>query len=205
MQGVALCARCGLERSSTEPTPHRRTRRAVLLGLLSSGFLAKMALGAAALAAVGGIAVTLPTADPPPEPATTVTDTSTPVEMPGAQITTGRDSGSDIARLAEEFTGKVKDWGKCVSEEASAHSEGPFDPRDKCGEVPHPADFGLGTAHAPGLNKVENGDSDGKVLPASARSGDEKIDNPNKPDQTDRPANPNKPDQTDKPVRDSDD
>ena len=65
MQGLTLCARCGLERSSGRRGTVRRGHRAVLLGLLSSGFLAKMVVGAVALAAVGGVAVAIPR-DPRP-------------------------------------------------------------------------------------------------------------------------------------------
>jgi hypothetical protein len=187
MQGVSLCARCGIERSSAEPTPLRRTRRAVIFGLLSSGFLTKMALGTVALAAAGGIAVSLPVVEQAP----IVVEASVPSEVPGAQVVNGPNDADETVRHAEEFAAEVRSWGQCVAEAASEHSGGAFDPVEACGPTPSPDDHGLGKAHAPGLNTIEIDEADGKVLPPTARTDEEKADNPNKPENSGKPAKDN--------------
>lgn len=184
MQGVSLCARCGVAQSSTDSAPLRRSRRAVLLGLLSSGLLAKVALGAAALAAVGGVAATMASTGSAPTPVTAVAQPLATTSTAGlgtassnAQQVLVPQTEPDLVHQAEQFAAELEVWGECVAEAARAHSGEAFDPEEACGETPKASDHGLGTAHAPGLHNV-----DGETIPAAQT---DKVANPNKPVKSD--------------------
>jgi hypothetical protein len=146
----------------------------VLFGLLSSSLLAKVVFGAAALAAVGGVAAAMPSPDTAPAPVTAVVQPPAHATPASVGTASGR-AEQDLVHLAEQFAAEVEVWGQCVAEEARAHSGEAFDPEEACGEPPKASDHGLGTDNAPGLNKV-----DGETIPA-AQSEQDKVDNPNKP------------------------
>ena len=156
MQGVSFCARCGLERSSGGT--NRISRRTALLGILSSGFLAKMVLGAVAVTALGGVAVSLPheTADAPigpPASTQTLLQTDTaPVETDLVEPLPADDA---LLERVHAYVESVQQWGDCVSDEARKHSGGPFDPKTVCNDMPAASEHGLDTirgnsADAPG-------------------------------------------------------
>jgi hypothetical protein len=135
--------------------------------LFSSGILAKTLLGAVALAAVGGAASTvLQSEDPVVEPneivapstsqaevvAAVDTSPSAPDDSDGIIIEAGRDDEAVAA-----FVAAVQAWSDCVSEAASAHSGGAFDPHEACPDKPRPGDFGV---NIPGHDEDGPGNSE---------------------------------------------
>ena len=138
MQGVSLCARCGLERSSGG-TNHL-SRRTALLGILSSGFLAKMVLGAVAVAAAGAVAVSLPyeAADAPfVNPAATEILLQTETPLIETEVVETLPANALLERVSA-YVESVQQWSDCVSNAAREHSGGPFDPKEACGDTPAP-------------------------------------------------------------------
>ena len=151
MQGLTLCAKCGLERSSGGT--NRIRLRTALLGILSSGFLAKMLIGAVAVAAVGGVAVSVPRqAAEPPTGATATTQTVLQTDASLLDLDLVESVPADDAFLERihEYVEAVEQWGDCVSVAARDHSGGPFDPNAACGEMPMAAERGLKTSPLPG-------------------------------------------------------
>ena len=164
MQGVSLCARCGLERSSGG-TNHI-TRRTALLGILSSGFLAKMVLGAVAVASAGAVAVSRP-AEPADAPMVNPTATQTLLQSEAPLIETEVVETLPPNALLERvsaYAESVQKWGECVSDAAREHSGGPFDPKEACDDMPAASEHGLdairgNSANAPGQQDPPPGNS----------------------------------------------
>jgi hypothetical protein len=159
MQGVSFCARCGLERSSGGT--NRISRRTALLGILSSGFLAKMVLGAVAVTALGGVAVSLPheTADAPiGPPASTQTLLQTDTAPVETDLVEPLPAGDALLERVHAYVESVQQWGDCVSDAAREHSGGPFDPKTTCGTTPAAAEHGLTTL--PGKSATAPGQQD---------------------------------------------
>jgi hypothetical protein len=160
----------------------------VLLGLFSSGFLAKVLAGAVALAAVGGVAVTMPR-EPVGVPTQTSTTTQALVEAETSSGASGTSSPPEtetptadvLVQRAHDYARDMQEWGKCVSAEARDHSGGSFDPVQACGETPTAADHGLGQEQAPGLAKIKGNQTE-----------DRAADRPAKPEQSNRPDQPDK-------------
>jgi hypothetical protein len=151
MQGLTLCAKCGLERSSGGT--NRIRLRTALLGMLSSGFLAKMLIGAVAVAAMGGVAVSgLRQAAEPPTGATATTQTflQTEASLLDLDLVESVRAGDAFVERVHEYVEAVEQWGDCVSVAARDHSGGPFDPEAACGETPMAAEHGLKTSPLPG-------------------------------------------------------
>ena len=156
MQGVSFCARCGLERSSGGT--NRISRRTALLGIFSSGFLAKMVIGAVAVAALGGVAVSLPheAADAPiGAPASTQTFLHTDTALVETDLVEPLPADDALLERVHAYVESVQQWGDCVSDAARKHSGEPFDPKTTCGPTPAAAEHGLDTirgnsADAPG-------------------------------------------------------
>ena len=167
MQGVSVCGRCGLERSS-RGTNHMSWRTA-LLGILSSGFLAKMLLGAVAVAAFGGVAVSLPADAPeaPPASAQTLLQTDAPfVETDLVQPVLADDA---LLERVHAYVASVQEWGDCVSEAARDHSGERFDPKEACGDTPIAATHGLDSRPFPPSNAA---DAPGQQDAAPGKSAD---------------------------------
>lgn len=153
MQGDTLCARCGLERSSRPNEPTRRGGRAVLLGLLSSGFLAKMLIGAAAVAAIGGAATGISRVTPDPGIArTTTTSSIVETEVPASglvapgtavNVVAEPPASEELVERALAYVTEVETWGECVSLAAREHSGEGLDPKEECGEMPAASDLDL--------------------------------------------------------------
>jgi hypothetical protein len=162
MQGVSLCARCGLERSSGG-TNHL-SRRTALLGILSSGFLAKMVLGAVAVAAAGAVAVSRPAepADAPiVSPAATEILLQTEAPLIETEVVETLPSNVLLERVSA-YVESVQEWGECVSDAAREHSGEPFDPKEACDDMPAASEHGLDTirgnsANAPGQQEQPPG------------------------------------------------
>lgn len=178
MQGVSVCARCGLERSSSGK--NRRSLRAAVLGLFSSGFLAKMLLGAVAMAAVGGVAVSMPSGESASttttqavlQPADPVTATEAVVSM-----VEGTQAADTVVARAHAYAEAVETWGQCVAAAARDHSGEAFDLKVTCGDTPTAADHGL-----------DNRTTRGNSSTAPGQSGDTPGKNGEAPGQSDKPA-----------------
>ncbi len=135
MHGSTLCARCGLQRSLSDPAPgSRRARKAALAGLLSGGLLAKLLLGTVAVAAAAGLVVG-PAMDEPAagEPVESIAQTVS--DAPPAQ-STEMPSAEAQAQRAQALADQVRAWAACVSTAAAEHRGGPFDAATECGEAP---------------------------------------------------------------------
>ena len=174
MQGISLCARCGLERSSGGTS--RVSRRMALLGILSSGFLAKMVLGAVAVAAVGGVVVSGNgnAGAPPATTATAQTLLQTQAPVLAADLVPSISADDALVERVYEYADAVQRWGDCVSAAAREHSGGPFDPKATCGATPDATEHGLTTL--PGKSATAPGQQDdppGKSATAPpAKSGE---------------------------------
>ena len=160
VRGTSFCSSCGVSQYSADTTSpvtlHRRTKRAALFAVFSSGILVKTLLGAVALAAVGGVAATtvLGSDDPPDAPAivaasigpttSTTTTTTGTTALPAVAPTANPEASSpvDVAAVADYATA-IQLWAECVSTAASAHSGGAFDPQAACGPHPNATDFGI--------------------------------------------------------------
>lgn len=126
MHGDSLWARCELERSSDPKGSVRRSTRAVL-GLLSSGFPAKMLIGTVAMAAVGGVAVGVAagildkpaggtmTTEAGVRSTTSIIDGPTPVAQDVSPA-------EDLVDRALEYAEDVRESGECGSTVARDHS-----------------------------------------------------------------------------------
>ena len=164
--GTSFCASCGLRQHRatefvrTPPTVHR-SHRGALVGILSSGFLVKMLMGAVALAAVGGATASLRSepvpaaADVIPAVITTVmpSTTATPFVITDDDVS---ESTPEVGAAVDEYVVAVQIWAACVSDAATAHSGGSFDPREACGPRPEPGDFGLDDHDEDGPGNSEN-------------------------------------------------
>jgi hypothetical protein len=153
------------------PSP-RRKQRFALFGLLSSGFLVKLLLGAVAVAAVGGVtASAVRQSDEPavavevmvPEtqaPATTVEELEPEtITVTEATSTTVVAEDGQISS-AQEYAAAVQVWADCVSREAAAHSGGAFDPHEECPDKPSPHEFGFDVLEPPGHDDEGPGNSE---------------------------------------------
>ncbi len=163
--GTSFCASCGLHQYSSGglapgavSLPGPRSHRAAIVGIFSSGFLLKMLMGAVALATVGGVTASLQSdpvaasSSPPPAAATVVPNLvpstiaavvpiDSDTEVPDAVVDPTR--GSDQVAAAHEYVAAVQAWADCVSEAASTHSRGTFDPVAVCEKPSTPADFDI--------------------------------------------------------------
>jgi len=186
VSGTSFCASCGLQRfsdvpSNGVPTPSpatvRRRRRAAVLGIFSSGLLLKMLLGAVAVAAVGGFtassvlqseataaAAQAPAAAPTGAAAAMVATTATTSNTAATVLAGLEDPAATEPRVqaAHEYAAATQVWAECVSDAASAHSSGRFDPSAACGEKPRSVDFGLDVDDdGPGNSENAPGHDDG--------------------------------------------
>jgi hypothetical protein len=174
VSGTSFCASCGLQQYSggknNSGVKQRRSRRAAALGFVSSGFLLKMLLGAVALATVGGVAASTVPHREEARPATTTITTEAVVVADTATVTSGPEVvatatdpkvfpevDSVIATAAHEYAAEIQLWADCVSEAASAHTGGRFDPLAGC---PRPSDFDLPAVAAPGHGEDGPGSSE---------------------------------------------
>ena len=181
MNGVSLCARCGLERSSGGA--NRITRRAALVGLLSSGFLAKLLLGAVAVAAVGGVAATMPRTTPyAPFEAAATTQTLLQVNVPVkpealAATEEAMPATEALVENVHEYAMALQMWGDCVSEAARGHSGTSFDPKTACGETPAAAAYGFSDRRPSALVKADEKAADkDETDDAAETKADEKAE-----------------------------
>jgi hypothetical protein len=189
--GTSFCASCGLRQHGTTfspPTPPtvRRSHRAALVGILSSGFLVKMLMGAVALAAVGGVTASLRSEPVPvagdviPVVETMIPSTSTtfaPAATDTPAVVTDDDTRVDTDESATRNGGEsaavydyvvsIQAWAECVSDAATAHLGGEFYPSEICGDLPEPGDFGVDgrdddgdSEGAPGLDEDGPGNSE---------------------------------------------
>ena len=179
VSGTSFCASCGLHQfsgghSATAQPRQRRTRRAAILGLFSSGFLLKMLLGAVAVAAVGGVAASTmmqPNAPQLLSPATTLAvaptvdstvittaGDATPVTVESEVESPNGDTSQRAA--AEAYVAAVQEWANCVAEAASDHSGERFDPMAACPNKPSPQDHGFPANDAPGQTGEGPGNSE---------------------------------------------
>ncbi len=125
----------------------------MLLGLLSSGFLAKMLIGAAAVAAISGAAVGISRVAPDPDIAQTTTtsrfvETEMPasgIDAPGtaANVVADPPASEELIERALAYVVEVETWGECVSLAAREHSGEGLDPKEECGEMPAASDLDL--------------------------------------------------------------
>ena len=173
--GATVCGKCGVRRTFGHDVT--TSKRIGLIGLLSSGLLAKAMLGSVALAAVGGWAATSALSQPPgsqtppPVPVERISEDTlrnTIVELSPALdevLTTAQDQVEKAHDLAEAS----QTWADCVSDLAAAHRGGPFDPKSACGERPTPSDFGLGNGR--GSTDIAATNSERKVKPEKGQNG----------------------------------
>jgi hypothetical protein len=132
-----------------------------LLGILSSGFLAKMLLGVMAVEAVGGVVVSgNGDAGDPPFAATATTQTLLQTEAPlvAADLAPSVSGDNALVEQVHEYAEAVQQWGDCVSAAAREHSGGPFDPKTTCGATPAATEHGLTTL--PGKSATAPGHQD---------------------------------------------
>ena len=196
--GTSFCASCGLQQYSdgtlaaqAHAPANNRSHRAALIGLFSSGFLLKMLLGAVALATVGGVTASLQTdpvvasAGPPPTVVTRAPVTSV-VE---ATVESNTDDSSELiaaaneqAAAAHEYVDAIQAWANCVSEAASAHSGGPFDPGAVCDDRPTPADFGIPGHDEDGPGESENAPGREEDGPGKSEDAPGRVDDADKDD-----------------------
>lgn len=203
MRGSTLCARCGLDRSlPAQTTAGRRGRKAAFFALFS-GLLAKLLAGTVALAAVGGVAVTVLAPDHPEmSPAVAsgdlpdVSTTDNPFSSVAPDLAAIVDEAEREADNAKELAAKMQEWARCVSEQARKHSDEGFNALAACPR-PRPEDFGLGTeagsdapVHAGGVRGDEtSSDAPGRTgeVPGGEEPADEAAD-PGRPAEVDGPS-----------------
>lgn len=117
----------------------------IVAKLSGASLAAKVSLGVATAAAGvtgAGAADVLP--DPVQSTVADAVETVTPFEIPNPR---------EKRAAATTYAEAVRDWTRCVAENASGQGaqqrdedtrrQGAFDPREGCGERPQPADFGL--------------------------------------------------------------
>jgi hypothetical protein len=165
--GTSFCASCGLRQHGTTSAPPRtptvrQSHRAALVGILSSGFLVKMLMGAVALAAVGGVTASLRSEPVPvagdvipvvetmiPGTSTTFSTAATDTPAIGTDDDTGVDAGKSAtanggeSAAVHDYAVSIQAWAECVSDAVTAHLGGEFDPSAACGDLPAPGDFGV--------------------------------------------------------------
>jgi hypothetical protein len=70
-------------------------------------------------------------------------------DAPSEMGAAGQQTAADKQAAAQALAEAVQEWTDCVAEVAAAQGDGEtratgaFDPRDTCGEIPQPGDFGL--------------------------------------------------------------
>lgn len=144
-----------------------------------------MVVGAVALAAVGGVAVSLPSQDP----ATTSTTIQSTAPEGGPAVLVASEDPTD-ERLVEQvllYAAEVQAWGECVSATARTHSGGAFDPAETCGESPKAAAHGLGGDRSMANSEDRAAKADEKAAQKAAQVDEEIDDPPNRPDKPDKP------------------
>ena len=189
-RGASVCGRCGIHRTLDRSGSPMRSRRIALVGLFSSGLLAKLMLGSVALAAVGSWAAATVMAPPPPivlSPTAPVAEatTSTTVaegpalkDAPAVSVEEAVSAAEDQAAKAHDFAAATQEWADCVSTAAIAHSGGEFSPWEEC-RHPRLSDFGMDGGQGrpdvpPGWeNKPED---PGKASSNRSNDDDEAID-----------------------------
>jgi hypothetical protein len=82
-------------------------------------------------------------ADPVRPASTTAAATTTTAVVVGEAVD-GQDTTAQQVEAAMQYAAAIQAWADCVSEAASAHSGGAFDPFAECNDKPHAPDFGLG-------------------------------------------------------------
>ena len=178
--GTSFCGSCGVKQYAAANSTQvgRRPRRAAWFSLLTSSLLLKSLLGAVAVAAVGGVAgaALQPAEDPVLVVAGSVT-TTVAVASTEPPVTTGTAEVTSVSIDATQeeveeatsssdqdvagFVAAIQSWADCISDAASAHSGGRFDPALACDERPSPADYGLGHSEdAPGHDEDGPGNSE---------------------------------------------
>lgn len=177
--GATVCGRCGVHRTFGHDVT--TSKRVGLIGLFSSGLLAKAMLGSVALAAVGGWAATSALSPPPnshaPPPAliehtseeTIVELPPVSIEQPTPTLDEVASTARDQAEKAHELAEAAQTWADCVSDLATEHRGGPFDPKAACGERPTPSDFGLGNGR--GSTDAAATSSERKTKPEQTGNG----------------------------------
>lgn len=152
-----------------------------------------MVVGAVALAAVGGVAVSLPGQ----VPATTSTTIPSVAPEGGPAVSVADDDPTE-ERLIEQvllYAAEVQAWGDCVSAAARTHSGGAFDPAEACGESPSAAAHGLGGDRSMASPEDRAARAEEKAAQKAAQADDL----PNKPD---KPEKPDMPEKAERPVGD---
>ncbi|HEX6238551.1 MAG TPA: hypothetical protein VFZ68_15225 [Acidimicrobiales bacterium] len=154
--GDLLVTAASPARGQVPPAPgrsHRRDRIGRKHDMLSalSGFVASLAgkvvLGTAVTAAsVGG----LHAADVVDVPVLPDNDAPAAEEQAAEAGAEGQQTGEAKQAAAEAYTDAHKAWAECVATNAAAQGDETtrvtgedFDPKDGCGDPPHPSDFGL--------------------------------------------------------------
>jgi hypothetical protein len=163
--GSRVCGACGVARTLNSGTRSLRSRRAALIGLLSSGLLIRIMIGSIAVAAVGGWAAsTSRVPDSLPVVSSTIgadptTQTSQAIQEPAEPTVDDiLDTAREQAEHAQGLADASRAWADCVSRWARMHSGERFDPREVCGERPDPSDFGIGKPPAEGeTTRAERG------------------------------------------------
>lgn len=139
---------------ASDPDQTGRKRHKMLTTI--TGFVGtltgKAVLGTAlAAASVGGLhaadVVDIPVLpdDPPATEQPAGSQDRTPTDA-GAE---GQQTAADKQAAAEAHAQAVQEWTECVADAAAAQGDaetrttGAFDPRDTCGDMPQPGDFGL--------------------------------------------------------------
>lgn len=184
--GSRVCGQCGTRRTLNELDPPRRTRRAAVIGVLSSGLLFKMMLGSVALAAVGGWVANSAFA-PPSQIATSdsgeATSSTTLAGGPAGVTREAPDEAAvhimsmdellsiaaDEAMRAHEFAAATREWADCVSASAIANRGTGFSPWEACPDHPQLSDFGL--AEDDGRPDSAPGGANKPERPGGANSG----------------------------------
>jgi hypothetical protein len=178
----------------------KRRKRAALFGLLSSGLVVKLFVGAVAVAAVGSVAASAVRTDavPPPVATTVVHRSTTLATTPDATASsdagntpappvapaTADDVDSQVA-AAHEYAAAIQEWADCVSREASAHSGGPFDPHEACPFKPMLGKYGLDEPDNGTVPPGHDLDGPGNSENAPGQSDDGPGNSENAPGQSD--------------------
>ncbi len=150
-----------------------------------------MVVGAVALAAVGGVAASLPGQ----APATTSTTIQSVAPGGGPAILVAGEDPTD-ERLVDQvllYAAEVQAWGECVSAAARTHSGGAFDPAETCGESPKAAAHGLGSDRSMANSEDRAAKADEKAAQQAVKADDQADDPPDKPDKPDKPGKPDRP------------
>ena len=207
-RGASVCGRCGIKRTLDHSGSPMRSRRMVLVGLFSSGLLAKLMLGSVALAAVGSWAAATVMAPPPPivisptapvaeaTTSTTVAEGSALKDPPAVSVEEAVSAAEDQAAKAHEFAAATQTWANCVSSAAIAHRGGEFSPWEECPDHPRLSDFGLGDGQGrpdlppgwenkpedPGKASINRSNEDKEAIDPSTQKAENNQDKDNQSD-----------------------